>query len=151
MEHTPVINMVAQVWTNFLGMVSRRLNGIRRTKLLGAVIAAGAMSMTPAMAADFFCTPTEVAVWNYPPGPYSYSNRVHVGCATAAQDGKNKIWFWAISTSDAQMANRFLSTATTALVSGRSLHFFYDAGDTSGTSFACRDTDCRVPLTTVIY
>jgi hypothetical protein len=142
MERTPLINMVAQVRTNSLSMVFGRLSEIRRTTLLGAVMAAAATSITPAMAAEFFCTPTEVAV---------HANRVHVRCSTAAQDGGASIGFWAISTSDAQIANRFVSTATTALVSGRSLRLYYDAGKTPGTSFGCLASDCRTPWAIAIY
>jgi hypothetical protein len=106
------------------------------------VVVAGVTVSTPVMATDFSCTPTEVSV---------FENRIHVRCSEPALDGRNTIWFWAVSTVDAQHANRFLSTATTALVSGRKLILGFDPGDTSGVSFGCLAHDCRVPWKIGIY
>ena len=102
----------------------------------------GILSTTPVMAADFTCNPAEVAV---------FPERIHVKCSSSAADGSATIWFWAISTSDAQRANRFLSTATTALVSGRTLRFSFKPGDASGVSFGCLAKDCRTPWAIAIY
>jgi len=96
----------------------------------------------PALAVDFQCTPTEVAV---------YTSRIHVRCSAGAKDGSANIWFWAVSTADAQRANRFMSTATTALVAGRNIRLSFNAGDTSGTSFGCLAKDCRTPWAITIY
>lgn len=98
--------------------------------LLGLTVA------LPAAAEDFVCEPTDVTV---------YQGRVHVRCLEPELDGGSEIWFWAVSTANPDHANRFLTLATTALVSGRSLIFGYTAGDTSGTGFGCQADDCRTP------
>jgi hypothetical protein len=101
-----------------------------------------ALVATPAVAAEALCTPTEVAV---------FLNRIHVRCEQPTRDGNRTIWFFAVPTSNAQRANRFLSTATTALVASRTLRFHYDAGNTSGAAFGCLAFDCRVADTTILY
>lgn len=112
-------------------------------KLFSALaVVTGVSASTSVTAADFSCTPIEVAV---------YAERIHVRCSEPASDGSAAIWFWAMSTSDAQHANRFLSTTTTALVSGRKLIFGFTPGDTSGVSFGCLAHDCRIPWVTVMY
>ncbi len=89
-----------------------------------------------APAADFICEPTEVAV---------YQGRLHVRCSQTVNDGGDIIRFWAVSTANAQHANRFLTLAASALVSGRNLKMSYTPGDTSGAAFGCQANDCRVP------
>jgi len=110
--------------------------------LIALALVTGVAGAVPAIAADFSCSPTEVAV---------FSNRIHVKCSSALQDGTTTIWYWAVSTSDAQRANRFLSTASTALVSGRMLRFSYNPADASGTSFGCLTKDCRTPWAIAVY
>ena len=111
--------------------------------LLVACVGFGAASVTtPAVAAEATCTPTEVAV---------FDNRIHVRCEQAVRDGTRTIWFFAVPTSQALRANRFLTTATTALVASRTLRFLYKAGDTSGTDFECLAHNCRVPEATILY
>ena len=100
--------------------------------LLVAVTAAQAAA--PTAVAD--CSPTEVAV---------YHSRIHIRCAEGIKDGAATITFWAVSTRDAQWANRFLSLGSTALVSGRHMRFTFTPGDTSGTAFGCLAQDCRTP------
>jgi hypothetical protein len=80
------------------------------------------------------CTPTEVAV---------YESRIHVRCAQGIQDGSATIYFWAVPATKSQLANRFLSIGSTALVAGRHLIFMYTPGDSSGAAFGCLATDCR--------
>lgn len=106
------------------------------------VVVAGVCASTSVMATDFSCKPTEVAV---------FANRIHVRCSEPALDGGDAIWFWAVSTVDAQHANRFLSTVATAFVSRRKLVLGFDPGDTSGASFGCLAHDCRVPWKIAIY
>lgn len=89
-----------------------------------------------ALASEFSCKPDEVTVWK---------NRVHVRCTQTVKDGTDTIRYWAVPVSDAERANRFLSSGSTALVSGRSLYFSWTAGDKSGTSFGCLAKDCRTP------
>ncbi|MBM3744313.1 MAG: hypothetical protein FJW34_00775 [Acidobacteria bacterium] len=109
-------------------------------KLIVAVIMVTG-TVASAAAVDFTCDPTEVAV---------YANRIHVKCAQSHKDGAAVIWYWAVPVTDAQWANRFLSTSTTALVSGRKLVLQFTAGDTSGTSFGCLAKDCRKALVLTI-
>ena len=104
--------------------------------LLVLVLVAACFFTAPAYAANFLCTPTEVAV---------FENRIHARCSTAAKVGTANIWFWAVPTSDAHHANRFLSTASSALISGRKLLFAYNPQDSSGKSFGCQANDCRKP------
>ncbi len=112
----------------------------RMLKLIVAVmlVTAGAAC---AATVDFTCEPTEVAV---------FQNRIHVKCAQSYNDGGATIWYWAVSVSGVQWANRFLSTSTTALVSGRKLVIQFTAGDTSGTRFGCLAQDCRRALVITI-
>ena len=108
-------------------MVFRRTTALLVTLLLAS----------PVAAEDYLCTPTEVAV---------FGDRIHVRCSEAYSDGGSAIWFWAVDarpTSDAQWANRVLSTATTALVAGLKLNIGFTPGDTSGTAFNCIASDCR--------
>ncbi len=72
-----------------------------------------------------------------------YNNRVHVRCTAAVKDGSANIFFFAVSTSNAVWADRFLSAGMTALASGRRFIFHYTAGDTSGAAFDCLARDCR--------
>lgn len=95
---------------------------------------------TPAAALDVPCTPTEVAVYQ------NEAPRVHVKCSTAQTDGNSSIWYWAIRITDAQWANRFISIATTALVSGRQLTIRYTPNDTNGAAWGCAAADCRTAV-----
>ena len=117
------------------------MNTLKKTFCVLAVLF-GFFGNLAAMAADFACSPIEVAV---------YRNRIHVKCSASANDGTATIWYWAVSTVEAHAANRFLSTATTALVSGRKLNFEFGPGDTSGQSFGCLAKDCRTPSRITIF
>ncbi len=107
-----------------------------KLKLLGSTFLIGLAFTSTVPAADFVCQPTEVAV---------YQGRLHVRCSQTVNDGGNVIRFWAVSTANAQHANRFLTVAASALVSGRNLKMSYTPGDTSGSAFGCLASDCRVP------
>lgn len=104
--------------------------------LLGPTLLFGLAFSALAPAADFVCQPTEVAV---------YQGRLHVRCSQTVNDGGDVIRFWAVSTANSQHANRFLTLAASALVSGRDLKMSYTPGDTSGSAFGCQANDCRVP------
>ena len=77
------------------------------------------------------CTPTAVA---------TYSGRVHVRCSASVSGG---IIYFAIATTDAPQAARFVSVASSALVAGRNLKVLFDPADVSGASFGCATNDCR--------
>jgi hypothetical protein len=95
-----------------------------------AVLLAGGQ----ALAQEYLCHPKEVAV---------HDNRVAVWCTIPATDGSATINYFAVPTSDATYANRFLEVSNLALISGRNLNFIFTAGDTSGTAFGCAANNCR--------
>lgn len=70
----------------------------------------------------------------------SFANRIHVKCAASVAGGIR--WF-AVDTTKADFASRFMSLVNTALVSGKTLSVYYDPADTSGTAFGCDAADCR--------
>jgi hypothetical protein len=83
-----------------------------------------------ANAAWFDCTPVEAM---------SFNSRVHIRCANSTAG----IYYFAMPTSNAELADRFLSTSTTALVSGRTAVILYNPNDTSGATWGCATSDCR--------
>ena len=96
----------------------------------------GVFSGTPvgvaeADAAEFLCTPANVAV---------YETRVHVKCTSAAPGG---ILYFAYPTDDIAKSSQVLSVLSTALAAGRQLSILYNASDTSGSAFGCQTNDCR--------
>ena len=70
----------------------------------------------------------------------TFSNRIHVKCAASVSGGI--VWF-AVDNTNTAFANRFMSLASTALISCRTLSVNYETSDTSGTAFGCGATDCR--------
>jgi hypothetical protein len=109
--------------------------------LVGAIVAAllllGLPAQQPASAAPATaptwgsCAPTEVM---------TFSNRVHIRCATAVSG----ISFFAVGTSDAPNAARVLSILTTAQVAGRTLTILYEPNDLSGAAIGCLNSNCRL-------
>lgn len=77
------------------------------------------------------CVPVSVA---------SFGNRAHVECAAAISG----IRFFAVSTANPAHVARILSVLSTAQVAGRTLSILYDPVDTSGASFHCQASDCRI-------
>lgn len=81
------------------------------------------------------CRPDEVA---------SLGSRIHVHCTT----GRNGIVYFALgtrrTTEEKEFANRALSLASSALVSGRSLAIRFDPNDLSGSAIGCLNVDCRL-------
>lgn len=106
-------------------------NRTRAGLLVGAALA---LVSANAFASEYACTPTTVCV---------YGNRIHVTCTGAPTANGSTIYFWAVSTSNAETANRFLSMASTALVAKRTMAMSYTTTDTSGASFGCAASDCR--------
>lgn len=89
--------------------------------------------MGTASAARVSCVPTDVTV---------YSNRIHVRCSQGITDGASTIYYFAVPTTDATFANRFMTLAMTALVSGRRFIVDFTSG-ASGASYGCQFSDCR--------
>src|SRR4051794_27371874 len=96
-------------------------------KSVSGVVAVAALAITSnAFATDYLCTPTEVGV---------YTSRLHIQCSQPATDGTSSIRFFAVPTSDAVWANRFLTVMSSAVVAGRQVTVTFTPGDTSGASF----------------
>ena len=74
---------------------------------------------------------------------FVFPDRVHVRCDQPKKDAGKEIYFFAVSTKNAETADRFMTLAATALVSGRQFVVNFSAGDTSGQSFHCQPWDCR--------
>jgi hypothetical protein len=80
------------------------------------------------------CTPSSVA---------TYSERIHVRCS----ESFSEISFFAYGTKkDPAGAARYMSMATSALISGRNVKILYDPEDQSGASIGCQTGDCRLLL-----
>ncbi|MCL5996451.1 MAG: hypothetical protein M1546_10425 [Chloroflexi bacterium] len=92
-------------------------------------------SMPQATTATFTCTPAAVAV---------FTERVHVRCSTGAAPGNAIFYFAYCSQQDSALASRFLSTFTTAKVTGKNVIIFYSQNDLSGANCGCSTSDCRV-------
>lgn len=99
--------------------------------------------------ASFNCTPIEVASIYNPNG--TSAARIHVRCSSTVYDGGRYIRFFAVPWSNADRADRFLTMASTAMVSGRSLRVTFVKGDTSGNSWGCSLTDCRQAMAVSLY
>lgn len=91
------------------------------------------IASTPANAASASCTPTDVTV---------FKSRIHVRCSAGTADSANTIYFFAVPTTDATRANRFMTIATSALVAGRRVVINFTSGS-SGASYGCQTSDCR--------
>ena len=98
----------------------------------GTLLAFGA-STSPSHAATANCAPADVTVFN---------DRIHVRCIDKTTDGANAIYFFAVPTTDATRANRFMTMAMSALVSGRRVVINFTSG-ASGASYGCQVADCR--------
>jgi hypothetical protein len=92
-----------------------------------------AISMRQANAAPKFgtCTVAGVAV---------FESRIHVRCSAPVSG----FTFFAVSTSDAQNALRFLTIFNSARVNNRQLNILFDPADLSGSAMGCLNSDCRV-------
>jgi hypothetical protein len=118
---------------------------MKKTLLLGTIAALAAGSAVTTLvyaqaASTHLCTPSKVGVG----GVGSASERVVVTCTTSGPNGSggNTIAFFAIGASDAARANRYMTLASSALISGRRIRFSYPhSGNTSG----CGAADCRTP------
>jgi hypothetical protein len=107
--------------------------------ILRVLLICGVLGSLRAEAAQVWvgCTPVDVA---------TYAERVHVRCTSSISG----VRFFAVATTDAPAAARFVSVATSALVAGRTLTVLYDPADTSGPTFGCQTSDCRRALALAI-
>ena len=102
--------------------------------VLLAVVACGSLIETRAASAAetaVICTPTGVA---------TLASRIHIRCAQSFSG----IVFFAYGSSDSAGAARYMSMATSALISGRNVTIIYDPADLSGASIGCQTSDCRL-------
>lgn len=115
----------------------RDLRAIALVALIGGAMSPAAVR---AEARSHDCNLADVTV---------FKDRVHVRCSNPASDGAaDKIHFFVVPASNPAAADRFLSTALTALVSGKTFAVRYDTDATKdgfGASASCRVADCRVP------
>jgi hypothetical protein len=81
---------------------------------------------------SFTCTPSNIA---------SFSNRVHVEC----NPGLNPtLKYFAVPTTDAAAAQRFLDIALAAILNNKTLTIRYELLDGGvGAAFGCAIADCR--------
>ena len=107
------------------------LTGLVCGLLIGATRASAA-------ATSVICTPAAVA---------TFSSRIHIRCAQSFSG----VVFFAYKSSDSAGAARYMSMATSALISGRSVRVFYDPADQSGASIGCQTSDCRLLLGLEIF
>lgn len=74
-----------------------------------------------------------------------FSKRIHVKCSNPIKHGQHTIKYISIDTLDKDKANRFMSLATTAVVSG--LTFLVRmSGDPAKNPSGCSFSDCRYPI-----
>jgi len=101
--------------------------------LLTALVLGLLAGATRASAAEtsVICTPTGVA---------TFASRIHVRCAQSFSG----IVFFAYRSTDSAGAARYMSVATSALISGRQVRIFYDPADLTGASIGCQNNDCRL-------
>ena len=69
-----------------------------------------------------------------------FENRIHVRCASPIMG----FTFFAVSTSDPQNVQRFLTVLNAARTFNRTINILFDPTDLSGANFGCLNADCRV-------
>ena len=98
----------------------------------GLILGSSLMPLGSALADTWVvCTPTGVA---------SFSNRIHVRCSQSFSG----IAFFAYKAGDSAGAARYMSLASSAMISGRNLRILYNPADQSGTAIGCQAGDCRL-------
>lgn len=107
--------------------------GSANLSFLQAKPAQAAAPVAAPAASLFACTTSSVAVYN---------NRVDVQCTTAPTDDTS-VYYFAVPTTDAGNAARYLSLFTTARITGKVIYLTYTAGDISGAAWGCQAGDCR--------
>jgi hypothetical protein len=71
-----------------------------------------------------------------------FNNRVDVECSLTPPDDTS-VHYFAVPTSDAGNAARYLSIFTTARITGKTVGLFFTPGDTTGAAWGCQAADCR--------
>lgn len=76
---------------------------------------------------------------------YDAGNRVHVRCTCSydAPGTSDKIWYFAVPTSDADRANRFTNMGVAALTHDYRLYIRWRSTDYSGANWGCAKSNCR--------
>ena len=74
-----------------------------------------------------------------------FPDRIHVQCSNPIKHGPNTVRYISISTRDKDKANRFMSLATTAVVSGVNFRVKM-SGQPAKNPPGCSFKDCRYPL-----
>ena len=65
--------------------------------------------------------------------------------------GSLGIYYFAVPTTDAAAANRYLSLFTTAFALGKTVQVTYGVQDDSGTAYGCLYSDCRAVYFAMVY
>jgi hypothetical protein len=102
--------------------------------LILLAIAVSCTLVAPNVSAETFnCTPIRVD---------AMTDHVDVLCSPGTSSSPSIIFF-AVATSNADNAQRFLTLATAAMLNNKPLSFLYSMSDTTGPSFGCALADCR--------
>ena len=108
-----------------------------RVLLLGILLVIGGVAAVPnAASADWLtCNVREVG---------EFSNRVHVRCWNSIVVNGNTVTYLAIGKTDTTMVARFISLATSSLLSGKPFSVDVPVSATGNVS-GCGSTNCRTP------
>lgn len=107
-----------------------------RSLLLGLGIFFASLAPQVARADVYFnCTPDSVM---------EFGTRVHVHCLPGIIVGADTISFFAINTTDAEEARRFITLATSALLSKKFFRVLVPTSSATNVA-GCLATDCRTP------
>ena len=74
-----------------------------------------------------------------------FSKRIHVKCSNTVKHGQHTVRYISIDTLNKEKANRFMSLATTAVVSGITFRVKM-SGDPETNPSGCSFSDCRYPV-----
>ena len=100
------------------------------------ILGIGGLYAAQAYAATFSCTPAEIR---------ERSSTLQVRCSNSISLNGNTVSWLALGVSDSERARRFLSIATTALVSKRRLIVDIPTVYAGQTGVLCNSSDCRIP------
>jgi hypothetical protein len=101
-----------------------------------ALVSLGLYALPARADAWYYCKPTQVMELD--------SSRVHVACSNAITVNGNQVKFLAIGLSDKARVNRFISLASSALLSGK--YFLAAIPVGAGTNVTgCAASNCRTP------
>lgn len=104
---------------------------------LSLTLAGSLAAPMTAHAGEFRCNVTRVLEWN---------DRVDVACSNSININGAVISYFAISKADTTRAQRWISLATSALLSGNPFYTYFD--DSGSTNLeTCSSWNCRTPIT----